>query len=155
VQPGISPWSTARHLRAHHTSITLPSQAPYSLRLPLPPHETLYDLSKLSATGMAEPGRHDDAEVPSSPPPSFTSLPDVAHAVIASFLPDGYRGTCDRLRVARVSRSLLEFYGASITHLNLRGVKDGTESRLTALIRRQNELKAISAFVQKSFPGIF
>lgn len=64
---------------------------------------------------MAEPDRHDDAEVLSLPPPSFTSLPDVAHGIIASFLPDGHNGPCNRLRVSEVSRALFEFHGASMT----------------------------------------
>jgi hypothetical protein len=103
---------------------------------------------------MAEPGRDANTEVPSSPPPSFTLLPDVAHHTIASFLPDKYMRTGNRLRVSEVYRALFDSYGGSLTSATLRGFDGGTDSELAGLLRRQTGLKAIyaveSAFVRLS-----
>jgi hypothetical protein len=56
--------------------------------------------------------RNDDGHV-QAPPPTFLSLPDLAHATIASFLPDGNKGNASRLRVSEVSRAMLESYGGT------------------------------------------
>jgi hypothetical protein len=98
---------------------------------------------------MAEPGGDANAEVPSSPPPSFTSLPDVAHHTIASFLPDGDIRRDNRLRVSEVSRALFECYGVSLDDF-----EGGTNSGLTALLRRQKRLKTIVTPVQRAFLGL-
>lgn len=99
---------------------------------------------------MAESGSDANAEVPS--PPSFTSLPDVAHHIIASFLPDGYMRRGNRLRVSEVSHALFDSYGGTLTIASLRD--GGTDSGLAALLRRQTRLKTIVAEGQTTFPGL-
>ena len=106
--------------------------------------------------GMAQ---DDDGHVQPHPAisPFFLSLPDIAHASIASFLPDGNKGNDSRLRVSEVSRAMLESYGGTVTRMNLRHVEDSSAAALIALLRRQkrvaevtveNERKIIPAFCQ-------
>jgi len=55
---------------------------------------------------MLKRNQNDDDDVrvqPPSVPTSFLSLPDIAHASIAAFLPDG---NDSRLRISEVSRAL-------------------------------------------------
>ena len=94
--------------------------------------------SPSSSTAASKVPRGPNAadQAPSLPTPSFTSLPDIAHATIASFLPDGDRRKDTRLRVSEVSRALLEAYGGSLTCVSFH---TGTHSvaRLAALLRRR------------------
>ena len=75
-------------------------------------------------------------------PPSFILLPDIAHATIASFLPDRDNGTDTRLRVSEVSRALHESYGGSLSSASLYYTKGGSSS-LVALLRRQKKLRTL------------
>jgi hypothetical protein len=79
----------------------------------------------------------DDEEVRHLDPPSFASLPDVAHDCIASFLPNGTEKKGNRLHVSEVSHALLELYGGSLTCVHLRFAGNRTAARLAALLRRQ------------------
>jgi hypothetical protein len=99
---------------------------------------------------MAKRGRDADDEIPSLPPPSFTSLPGVVHGVIASFLPDSiYRQYyASRLRLSAVSRALLESYGDSLTSTAIRDIQHGRLARLAALLRRQSKLKTVTVETQ-------
>ena len=73
-----------------------------------------------------------------TPPPSFVSLPDIAHTTIASFLPDG-DGFFGDSRLL-VSRALLESYGGSLTQMRLRDFADSSSLALAALMRRNQKL---------------
>lgn len=97
--------------------------------------------------------RRRDEEFPALPAPSFTSLPDIAHGTIASFLPDGDSKENNRLRVSGVSRALLESYGGSLTCATLRDIQDGRPARLAALLRRQRKLKEVSVTKQETIPA--
>ncbi len=59
---------------------------------------------------MAKRGCNGGDEAQPLPSASFSSLPDIAHDIIASFLPDGDYGQGNRLHVSEVSRSLRGFY---------------------------------------------
>ena len=82
----------------------------------------------------------------------FTSLPDLAHATIASFLPDGDHGTDNRLRVSEVSRELRKHYGGSLVSLSI-SYKEGGSTPLVALLRRQKHLKTVVVNGQKALPA--
>ena len=84
------------------------------------------------ARGQAQPAQPQQ-------PPSFIILPDIAHATIASSLPDGDKGTDNRLRVSEVSRALHEAYGGSLTSASIYYTEGGSSS-LVALLRRQKIL---------------
>jgi hypothetical protein len=92
---------------------------------------------------MAQQHRQSHDEAPPPSPCSFTSLPDIAHGTIASFLPDGNTMTGNRLRVSEVSRALLMAYGGTLTLAHLRNIKYDSAARLAALLRRQHRLKAV------------
>lgn len=72
--------------------------------------------------------------VPARPqrPPTFLSLPDIAHASIASFLPDGGTRGPNRLRVSEVSRTHFETYGGSLTRISILYVQGSSTARLAA-----------------------
>lgn len=128
------------------------------LTLDLPPSLSLHSLLhfppvparalplvKRASSSMAQRHRPD---VEPTPPPSFLSLPDIAHATIASFLPDGdllFGGS--RLRVSAVSRALFESYGASLTRirLRLRNFTGSSIDNLAALLRRNEKLVEVTA----------
>jgi len=57
---------------------------------------------------------------PAPAPSSYLSLPDVAHGIIASFLPDSNKGAESRLRVAEASRALFESYGGTLANLRIK-----------------------------------
>lgn len=74
----------------------------------------------------------------------FLSLPDIAHANIATFLPDGNKTHNDtRLRVSEASRALLEYYGGSLTRVAIRCVGGSNIARLGALLQRQQKRYAL------------
>ena len=71
-------------------------------------------------------------------PPSFLSLPDLAHDAIASFLrDDDDDNSC--LRVAEVSRALLESYGGCLTSVFVCHAEGRSPAQLTALLQRQQK----------------
>jgi len=75
------------------------------------------------------------------PPPSFDSLPDIAHTTIASFLPDGNaRYETNRAVVLQVSRALLDPYGGSLTHTEFRNFAGSRVDNLAGLMRRNKSL---------------
>jgi len=78
---------------------------------------------------------------PAPAPTSFLSLPDVAHGIIASFLPD----TDSRLRTAEASRALFESYGGILTCISIKFWKESSAARLAALVRRNKELAQVTA----------
>jgi hypothetical protein len=84
---------------------------------------------------MEQPDQ-DDEHSSQAAPASFSSLPDIAHASIASFLPDGDERQASRLRLSEVSRTLFESYGGSLTKIRLSYVEDSSNARLVALLRR-------------------
>jgi hypothetical protein len=80
------------------------------------------------------------------PPPSFMSLPDLVHANISSFLrddDDDDDNSC--LRVAEVSRTLLESYGGCLTSIIVRHAEGRNPAQLAALLQRQKKLKDVCA----------
>ena len=84
---------------------------------------------------MVKRGRDKNMAVQPIPKPTFSSLPDVAHTIIASFLPDsnGVGKNC-RLRVSEVSRALLESYGGSLTCVSVHLTQEASAVRLAALL---------------------
>jgi hypothetical protein len=94
------------------------------------------------------------ARVPTSPGPSLLSLPDIAHASIASFLPDGDTRQASRLRLSEVSRAQLEAYGDTLTRIRISYVQDSSAARLVALLRRQTTLAEIVLNQQECVPGV-
>ena len=116
------------------TGTLVPSRPPRMDRIPQ------YAACDLSPISMAKCGRADELL-----PPSFTSLPDIAHHTIASFIPDGDTRICSRLRVSEVSHALFDSYGGGLTSASLLDIEDGTADHLAALLRRQKMLKIMFA----------
>ena len=104
---------------------------------------------------MAQQDSVDAANIqPPLTKPSFLALPDIAHACVASFLPDGNKKAKDsRLRVAEASRVLLEPYGGSLTRLSLKH-NDSSAARLAALLRRQKMLAEVVVSEQGAIPAL-
>ena len=82
-------------------------------------------------------------DVESLPPASFSSLPDVIHTVIASFLPDDNRRKGNRLRVSMVSHALRESYGGTLTCAAIFARAGRSAAQLAALLQRQKYLKTV------------
>lgn len=102
---------------------------------------------------MTKHGREGGEEAPSLLPPSFTSMPDVAHSTIASFLPEGVGKKDSRLRVAEVLRALFESYGDSLTWARLFYGNNANAENLVALLRRQKKLKRVYVCEQETLPA--
>jgi len=81
-------------------------------------------------------------------------LPDIAHASIASSLPDGNKASDSRLRVSEVSRATLESYGDTVIRMNLRFVEDSGAAALVALLRRQEKLERVVVDEQEAIPSL-
>lgn len=94
---------------AIHTTTIITTQAPSVSRSQL--RSQSRPATAPSLRTMAKRGR--DGEVQSLPRPSSSSLPDIAHDGIASFLPDGDSKHEYSLRVSEASRALLGSYGGS------------------------------------------
>lgn len=92
---------------------------------------------------MAQPNQDDEGVVGNETPLSFLSLPDIAHASIASFLPDRNKVKEGRLRLSEVSRALCEPYGGTAWPY-LRYVEYSSVACLVALLRRQQFLHQIT-----------
>lgn len=104
---------------------------------------------------MVKCGRDGDKAVQTAPTPTFSSLPDVAHSSIATFLPDGNGvGKDSRLRVAEASRALLESYGGNLNLISVHYAKDASAGRLAALLRRQKKLGEIVVSQQEALPAL-
>jgi hypothetical protein len=101
------------------------------------------------------PGEEDD-DVRIQPPPrlSFLSLPDIAHASIASFLPDGNETEDSRLSVSEVSRALFESYGGSLNEMRVHNVAGRSAARLAAMLRRNKELAEVTVQEQEAIPAL-
>lgn len=87
-------------------------------------------------------GREDDKHelhVQSLPPPSFLSLPDIAHNSIASFLRNDYEDSC--FPAAEVSCALLELYGGCLTKMLICQAEGRSADRLAGLLQRQKKLE--------------
>lgn len=81
-------------------------------------------------------------------------MPDIAHAAIASFLPDGNYKKGNRLRFSEVSRALLVAYGGTLTCATLRNIDDdGNAARLAALLRRQHKLNTVYVAGEEAIPA--
>lgn len=105
---------------------------------------------------MVKHGRDGDEEeeVQPVPPPTSSSLPDVAHNIISSFLPDGNAlGKDGRLRVSEASRALLESYGDTLTRISVQFTEDASAARLAALLGRQKKLGEIVVMEQEARPA--
>lgn len=87
---------------------------------------------------------------PQPPPSPFILLPDLAHATMASFLPDGDDKQDNRLRVSEASRALRDSYGGSVTSASIH-YTGGGRSSLVALLRRQKRLKTTALEGQRTF----
>jgi hypothetical protein len=100
-------------------------------------------------------GREDDDHEP-LPTPSFLSVPDLAHAIIASFLPDGNWGTeHSHQRVSEVLRDLLEFYGGTLIWLRVHEAHGRSADRLAAFLQRQKKLaKVIVDGPEETIPAL-
>jgi hypothetical protein len=104
---------------------------------------------------MAKRGRDNNMAVQPVPTPTFFSLPDVAHAIISSFLPDGNGvGKDCRLRVSEASRALLETYGGNLNRISIHFTADASAGRLAALLRHQKHLEVILALEQEALPAL-
>lgn len=108
---------------------------------------------------MARRARSDDDDDDrvhshASPPPSFLSLPDIAHASIASFLPDGDTGKDNRLCVSEVSHAMFESYCGSLTDMHLRYVEGRSATRLAALLSRQSRIAELEVHKRKTIPAL-
>jgi len=155
------------HPSFHLSPILIPPYLPPSLPLPQshrphPINDSNTPASQLlpAKITMAPRGRKPTIkEVPVKPPPAptlFLSLPDIAHACIASFLPDGDEGgDCGRLRVSEVSRPLVEFYGGTLTIIYIFHREGSSAARLAALLRRQGQGKHVEVTLcgQESIPA--
>jgi hypothetical protein len=75
--------------------------------------------------------------------PSFLSLPDLVHANIASFLRGGGDDDNSCLRVAEVSRTLLESYGGCLTSIIICHAEGRNPAHLAALLRRQMKVQGV------------
>ena len=131
----------------HRQSVALLDCATPSHFLKAPHHHTILIVMAMLTRGQARRAQ---------PPPPFILLPDLAHATIASFLPDGNnKGVCadpldplgdiktdNRLRVSEVCRALHDSYGGSVTSASLY-YADGRSSSLVALLRRQKKLRTL------------
>lgn len=93
------------------------------------------------------------AQAPASPVPSFLSLPDIAHASIASYLPDGDTRQASPLPLSEVSRAQLESYGGSLTRIRISHIPSSRTARLVALLRRQTMLIEVIVDKQESIPA--
>jgi len=82
---------------------------------------------------------------------SFQSLPDAALDSIASFSFE--RGNDSRLRMAEVSRALLDLYGGSLSYIYI-FYTDSSAARLTALLRRQKILISVTVKKQEAIPAL-
>jgi len=110
-----------------------------------------------SSTTMIRPGREADeadVHVQPLPPPFFLSLPDLAHASIACFLPDGYRGKHSRLRVSEVSRDFFDLYGGTLTGLRVHHAEGRSVDRLAAFLQRQKKLVEVSLYKGEAIPAL-
>lgn len=99
-------------------------------------------------------GDGDSRNQPPPAPPSFLSLPDLAHTSIASFLPDGNKGNDSCLRVAEVSRALLESYGGSLNEMRVHYVAGSSAARLAVLLRRNRKLSEVIVQQQEAIPAL-
>lgn len=142
---------------AAHGTQAPPPPPPQALKRSLEPHQqdTAHDPQALPPPPPAPTtSTEQHHQAPPLSGPSFLSLPDVAHASIAAFLPDGDSGTVSRLRLSEVSRAQFESYGGSLTRLSLSYVPDSTAARLVALLRRQTRLAYIFTEKQESIPAL-
>ena len=96
----------------------------------------------------------DDRIQPAPAPPSFPSLPDLAHASIASFLPDGNKGNESRLRVSGASCALFKTYGGSLTRMHVRYVAESSAARVAALLRRHKKLADVIVKDQQTISAL-
>lgn len=110
-------------------------------------HDAQVPTSSRARTSSTKQPDRDDEHGSQAAPASFSSLPDIAHASIASFLQDGDAQQASRLRLSEVSRALFESYGGSLTKICFSYVEDSSTARLVALLRRQ-ALLAESKFEQ-------
>lgn len=110
-----------------------------------------------SPAAMARRTQDDDNDpvhtLPPTTPPSFLSLPYIAHASIASFLPDRNEGNDSRLRVSKASRAMLKSYGGSLSRVKLRYIEDSGPARLFALLGRQEKLETVVVGEQEAIPA--
>jgi hypothetical protein len=95
----------------------------------------------------------DHVPVQPTPPPSFLSLPDLAHHTIASFLPGHSRDEPSRLRVSEVSSALLESYGGILEWMRLQYIEDSSADRLCALLQRHKKLEQMDTGKQEIMPA--
>ncbi len=127
----------------HTNPHTTGTSSPFSTAPPFHQHKAARHLSWTILTVMAISTRGQARRAQPQPPmPPFIRLPDIAHATIASFLPDRDGETDTRLRVSEVSRVLHESYGGSLTSASLYYTKGGSSS-LVALLRRQKKLRTL------------
>ena len=139
--PHAKPWTPSAPPRP----FTLPPQAAFAASPPVAPTDRSLALSQHALPRPDEAQRR-RSDVEPTPQPSFLSLPDIAHATISSFLPDGglYFGG-SRLLVSTVSRALLESYGESLTEIRLRNFADSSSLALACLMHRNQKLVDVTA----------
>jgi len=101
---------------------------------------------------MEQPDRGAQATTP--PGPSLLSLPDNAHASIASYLLGRHTRQTSCLRLSEVSRVYLESYGGPLARIQISYVRDSSPARLVALLRRQTMLAEVIMNKQESAPAL-
>lgn len=113
----------------------------------------------LPTTSMARRARGDDDQARSHPllrssslssKQSFLNLPDIVHASIAFFLPEGNNS---RLRVSESCRALHASYGGSHAVLRICYVAYSSPARLAALLRRHRGLAYVIVAEEKAIPA--
>lgn len=82
------------------------------------------------------------AIAPPRPVPTMETLPQFAHDTIASYFPDGDKDE-KRYRLALISRAMREFYGGTLTALELRWNPSYCVEALVSLLQRQHALKTV------------
>lgn len=105
------------------------------------------------ATSARGRGDEDDVQAQGAQPqqpPSFILLPDITHATIASFLPDGDNKKDNRLRVSEVSQALHDAYGGTLTSASVYYTKGGSYP-LVALLGRQKKLSTLVVKEQRAY----
>ncbi len=98
----------------------------------------------------------DAPEPPPSPPPTLSkleSLPDIAHNLISTYLPDGDE-YCNRLSLSMVSKTMLELYGGTLTEIVLEWEPGHSAEALAGVVERQHALQKLSSHDPEVIPAL-